>query len=234
MSHVLVISDTHINPSDEVCPYLWASLARYCIINKPDCIVHLGDVADLDSQAWLVKNRGKYTLEQEINTVRSCLDAFHNVLDSYNTSRKSMKKKMYRPQLFLTLGNHDVRNSTTDIDELFTEYGWTVYSYLEPLFIDSFSFCHSLRNGLSDNMCTTAKELLENWHGNIVVGHGHHRDFHESYSLATHSQIMALKSPCFMLEPSEWAVQTGNKWSLGFTEIDTDANQFVWRDMRCL
>lgn len=234
MTKVLVISDTHINPSNVDCPYLWSALARYCIIHKPDCIIHLGDVADLDSQAWLVKNRGKYSIVEEIDAVEECVIAFHNVLDSYNRIRKNMKKKMYRPRLFLCLGNHDVRNNITDIDDLFTNFGWYVSPYLEPIQIDSYSFCHSLRNGLSDNMCTTAKELLENWHGNIVVGHGHHRDYHESYSLATNSQIIALKSPCFMLEPSDWAVQTRNKWSLGFTEIDTELGTFIWRDMSCL
>ena len=234
MTKVLVISDTHINPASKDCPYLWAALARYCIIHKPDCIVHLGDVADLDSQAWLVKNRGMSTLEHEMEAVEDCLQSFHGVLDSYNSMRRAAKKKMYKPSLFLTLGNHDVRNNITDVDELFTDFGWYVSPYLEPVQIDGYSFCHCLRNGLSDNMCTTAKELLENWHGNIVVGHGHHRDFHESYSLATNSQIMALKSPCFMLEPSEWAVQTRNKWSLGFTEIDTETDSFIWRGMECL
>ena len=233
MSKILVISDTHINPATN-CPYLWSALARYCVIHKPEFVVHLGDVADFESQAWLIKNRGKFTLEQEMDAVEDCLRAFHDVLDSYNNMRKSMKKKMYKPKLILTLGNHDVRNNITDVEDLFTDFGWLVSEYLEPVQIDGFSFCHALRNGLSENVCVTAKELVENWHGNIVVGHGHHKDFYESYSLATNSQIFALKSPCFMLEPSAWAVQTRNKWSLGFTEIDTDTNSFVWRGMECL
>ena len=233
MSKILVISDTHINPAKN-CPYLWSALARYCINHQPDYVIHLGDVADLDSQAWLVKNRGKYSLDQEIDAVKTCLKTFHKVLDSFNNMRRECHKKLYKPNLILTLGNHDVRNAITDVADLFTELGWQVYDYLEPAQIDGYSFCHSLRNGLSDNMCTTSKELLENWHGNIVVGHGHHRDYYESYSLATNEQIIALKSPCFMLEPSEWATQTRNKWSLGFTEIDTESKSFIWRNMECL
>lgn len=233
MTKVLVISDTHINPA-KPCPYLWAALARYCIIHKPDVIVHLGDVADLDSQAWLVKNRGKFSLVEEMKTIETHLQAFHRVLDNFNKIRREMKKKMYRPRLVLTLGNHDVRNSITNVADLFEMYGWQVSDYLVPVQIDGYSFCHALRNGLSENVCVTAKELMENWHGNIVVGHGHHRDFYESYSLATNSQIYALKSPCFMIEPSDWAVQTRNKWSLGFTEIDTESKAFIWRGIECL
>lgn len=234
MTKVLVISDTHITPAKPDDVWIWSALGLYCIEHKPDCIIHLGDVADIDSQAWLVKNRGKFTLEQEMETVEDCLKSFHDVLRGYNNKCKNMKKKMYRPTLILTLGNHDVRNGITNVEELFDAYGWSVFPYLEPVQIDNFCFCHALRSGLSDNMCVTAKELLENWHTNIVVGHGHHRDFYESYSLATNSQIYALKSPCFMLEPSDWAVQTRNKWSLGFTEIDTETGAFIWRDMRCL
>ena len=235
MSKVLVISDTHINPTTPKNGiWAWAGLAFYCIKHKPDYIIHLGDVADLDSQAWLVKNRGKFTLEQEIGAIEDCLINFHGVLDDYNAKRRKLKMKMYRPSLVLTLGNHDVRNNITNVEDLFETYGWDVYPYLEPVQIDGFSFCHALRNGLSENVCVTAKELLENWHGNIVVGHGHHRDYYESYSLATNSQIYALKSPCFMYTPSEWAVQTRNKWSLGFTEIDTETGAFIWRGMECL
>lgn len=233
MSKILVISDTHISPT-KPSHYLWSALGRYCIINQPDYIIHLGDVADFDSQAWLVKNRGKFTLEQEIDCVEEHLLAFHNVLDSFNNMQREWHKKLYRPKLFLTLGNHDVRNAMTNVADLFTDFGWQVSDYLEPVQIDGWSFCHALRNGLSENVCVTAKELLENWHGNIAVGHGHHRDYHESYSLAINEQIKALKSPCFMMEPSDWAVQTRNKWSLGFTEIDTDTNSFVWRGLSCL
>ena len=96
MSKVLVISDTHINPATpENGIWAWAGLAFYCIKHKPDYIVHLGDVADLDSQAWLVKNRGKFTLEQEIGAIEDCLINFHGVLDEYNAKRRKIKMKMY-------------------------------------------------------------------------------------------------------------------------------------------
>lgn len=233
MPKLLVIADTHIRPSYDSI-YQWSCLARYCLKTKPDYIIHLGDVADLDSQARLISNRGLYSLEEELKVVEHTLEAFHNVFKDYNNKQRQNKKKMYRPHLVLTLGNHDVRNGITHIQELFESFGWSVYPYLEPVLIEGITFVHCMHRGLSDSICTTAQELLENWHGNIVVGHGHHKDFFESFSMATRETITALRSPCFMSEVSNWAVQTNNKWSKGFTEIEVNPFNFVWRNMECL
>lgn len=233
MSKVLVIADTHINPElpdDE----LWHKLGQYCVRTKPDYVIHLGDVADFNSQAWLKAQRGMFTLQQELLAVEECLIAFEHPIKTFNIAQRESKHKQYKPKLILTLGNHDVRNDITDVAELFEDYGWTVYNYLEPCNIDGVTFVHAAHKGLSDSFCTTAQELIENWHSNIVVGHGHHKDFFESFSLATDEIITALRSPCFMTEPSEWAVQTKRKWSTGFTEINTKPFSFVWKDISCL
>ena len=68
----------------------------------------------------------------------------------------------------------------------------------------------------------------------MVVGHGHHKDYFESYSYALQRPVFGMRCPAFMKEASDWAVQTRNKWSLGFTEIDTDDRSFVWRNISCL
>lgn len=230
---VLVISDTHIVPSNPL-PNLWKLLGEYCVKTKPDVIVHLGDVADLSSLSWLKAARGPYTIEQEIDCVREHLEAFSQALLDYNKTRRQMKKAIYKPRKILCLGNHDVRQDNTFIDELFTDFGWEVYPYQDIVQIDGVNFSHCMRKGLSDVMCTTAQELLENWHGNIVVGHGHHKDYAESYSLATCEQIVALKSPVFNLNEPDWAKQTFFKWSRGFTEIETSPFNFVWKDIQCL
>lgn len=238
MSTILVISDSHINPdnaSDSVD--LWYRLGKYCVKTKPEIIIHLGDVADLSSQAWRVASRGKYSLEEEVKTVDLVLSSFEEAIEEYNRKRRKKKKKQYRPSKYLTLGNHDVRNEVTVIDDLFTSYGWNVVEYLRPLHIMGINFCHCMRKGLTDLMCTTAEELLENWGADIVVGHGHHKDFATSYSLAIHRPITALKCPAFTVGDYDWAVQTQYKWNRGFTEIEPGffgALNFVWKDLSCL
>jgi predicted phosphodiesterase len=238
MATILVISDSHINPdnvSDSV--ELWYRLGKYCAKTKPEVIVHLGDVADLSSQAWRVAARGKYSLEEETNAVHLVLDAFEEAIKEYNRKQRRKKKKIYKPVKILTLGNHDIRNGVTVIDDMFTDAGWDVIDYLQPINIRGINFCHCMRKGLTDMMCTTSEELLQDWGADIVVGHGHHKDFATSYSLAIHRPITALKCPAFTLGDYDWAAQTQYKWNRGFTEIEPgvfDALKFVWKDLACL
>lgn len=238
MVDLLIIADSHINPENafEACD-LWRRLGKYCTKVKPSIIVHLGDVADLSSQAWRVSARGKYTLEEEAGFVKNVLDSFENAIEEYNKEQRRKKKKQYKPVKFLTLGNHDIRNGVTNIEDIFSDAGWNVIDYMQPLRISGVTLCHCMSKGLSDQMCTTAQELLENWGGDIIVGHGHHKDFYESYSVATGRKITALKSPCFTSGYYDWAAQTQYKWSRGFTEVTINPLEtfsFVWKDLLCL
>ena len=234
MTKALVISDSHLRPGYE-CYELWAALGHYCVEHKPEFIIHLGDAVDLQSQQWLKKDRGTSTLAEEIECLRLHLSAFHGIINDYNAQQRKTKHKQYRPELIFCAGNHDVRNDITDVMDVFDAFGWLTYDYLEPADIGKWTFCHAMRKGLSDQMCTTAQELVENWHSNIVVGHGHHKDFFESYSMATAEPIIGMRCPVFTpYHTGDWCMQTRNKWSRGFTEIDLDTREFVWRDLRCL
>lgn len=230
---ILVIADSHISPS---APDLedWENLGHYVVKTKPDCIVHLGDVADMDSLAWRKDARGVYTTEQELENVKQHLQAFENVIKIYQDKCRRQKEKIYRPKKFLCLGNHDIRNGYGGIDELFSNAGWSVTDYLEPLHLGDLTFCHTMMKGLSETPCITAEELLANWHGNIVVGHSHKLDYAESYAICSGERIRALKCPVFNHVTPGWGVQNQLKWATGFTEITTKPFQFVWRDMSCL
>lgn len=238
MASILVVSDSHINPDNLTESVdLWYRLGKYCVKTKPEIVVHLGDVADLSSQAWKVSARGKYSLEEEVKAVHTVLDAFEEAINEYNRKQHKKKKKQYKPSKYLTLGNHDIRGGVTVIEELFETYDWNVVEYLEPLHLKGITFCHCMCKGTSDIMCTTAQELLENWGADIVVGHGHHKDFSTSYSMAIHRPITALKCPAFTFGDYAWAVQTQYKWNRGFTEIEPGIFgnlNFVWKDLECL
>lgn len=230
---ILVIGDSHISP---VVPNVedWQRLGEYVVKTKPDAIVHLGDVADLSSLAWLKAARGTLTTEQEMLEVGRHVRTFENVIKEEQTRNRRDHKAVYNPQKFLCLGNHDVRQGFTGIQELFESLEWSVADYLQPVVLDGVTFCHCMMRGLTDTPCTTAAEILENWHGNIVVGHGHCQDYSESYCMATQDRIRALKCPVFNSDDTRWAVQTRNKWARGFTEISTRPFTFIWRDMSCL
>lgn len=236
---VLAIADSHLSPIHQDLN-TWYNLAKYVIRTKPDTIIHLGDVADFDSLCWLKKQRGSFTTEQEIECVERHLDAFEDVLQEYRNKCRQQKVAMYRPQKILCLGNHDVREGFTGVDEIFTERNWDVFDYGVAVNIGGVYFSHCMAKGLSQNACSTAEEILENWHGNIVVGHGHKCDYAETYSLDNNKILKAIKCPVFSNRKGLglWAGQSRVKWSTGITEIEIDPAEgietFVWRPMSCL
>ena len=126
---ILVISDTHIEPSKSF-EEGWSKLGDYVVKNKPKYIVHLGDVACLNSLAHYINLRGDFTIDEEIVCVTKHLRAFEDKILREQEKNRYDKKKIYRPIKVLCLGNHDIRKDCTDIARIFKEYGWVVVPYL--------------------------------------------------------------------------------------------------------
>ena len=225
----LIISDTHISPFK---PQLkeWSNLARYIVKHKPDFIIHLGDVAELDSQARYVKDKGVFTLEEELNAVKEHLNILSTELKNLQDKQKAQKIKVYRPRLILCLGNHDVRKDTDYIKSIFELYGWEVYD--EHFVNEDIAFAHYLTKGLSEFACVTPQELLENNHCSCVVGHSHIKGYAESYNPVTGKKIFAIKCPIFTnYKHPEYSQKHQDKYSRGFTILDTDKGEFQWKTM---
>lgn len=233
MIDYLVIGDSHIAPDR---PFVtgWAMLGKYCVKHKPRYIIHVGDVACLDSLAHFVNLRGNFTTDEELQCVRKHLRAFEDVIASDNERCRASKHKMYRPIKVLCLGNHDIRKDCEDIKQIFKEWGWIVVDYLEPITIEDFTFCHCLPRRNSDLMCTTAEELLQTWHANVVVGHSHVQDYAESWNIGSQQSIRAIKCPCFTKFPPRYKDFGCITWPLGWLEIVKEPFEFTWRNIECL
>lgn len=230
---ILVISDTHISPARSF-EEGWSKLGEYVVKNKPKYIVHLGDVACLDSLAHYISLRGDFTTDEELACVIKHLRAFEDKILREQEKNRYDKKKIYRPIKVLCLGNHDIRKDCTEIERIFKECGWVVVPYLEPINIEGFSFCHCMPKRNSDTMCVTAEELLQTWHANIVVGHSHVQDYAESFNIGTGKSIRAIKCPCFTDNPPQYTGFGYITWPLGWLEITLKPFEFTWRNIECL
>lgn len=230
---ILVISDTHIDPAR---PFYkgWQQLGKYVVKNKPKYIVHCGDVACLDSLAHYTSLRGDFTTEEELACVEKHLRAFEKAIIDDQEHSRAMKRKIYRPIKILTLGNHDIRKDCTEIKRIFEEHGWVVYDYLEPAPVEYITFCHCMPKKNSDMMCTTAEELLQTWHTDVVVGHSHVQDYAEAYNVGTGKLMRAVKCPCFTQFPPKYTGFGYVTWPLGWLEITLNPFEFTWRNIECL
>ena len=230
---ILVISDSHIDPRRS-CVNLWRDLAKYVQEKQPKYIVHLGDVACLDSQAHYIADRGDYKLEEEVECVALHLKAFEKYLSDARNKARADHKKIYKPIKILCLGNHDIRKDVTVIEELFTEFGWIVAGYQDPVKIGDILFAHCLPRMNTDITCVSPDELLSNWHSSVVVGHSHVQGYAEGFNLIDDKIIRAIKCPCFTSKPPTYGKLGACVWPLGFLEITLDPFEFTWRNIACL
>jgi hypothetical protein len=119
----------------------------------------------------------------DIETTKKAMDMLLNPLREYNARAKRNKDKQYRPRMVLTLGNHENRinravegdpklDGTISISDLgYTESGWEVFNFLEPVVIDGVVYCHYLVSGVMGRPIGTASAMVSKVHQSAVVGH---------------------------------------------------------------
>jgi hypothetical protein len=151
----LVIPDTQAKPGVPTSHLEW--IGAYIIERKPDVIVHLGDHADMPSLSSY--DIGKRSFEgrrynDDIEAANEAFDILCAPLERFNDHQRKVKDKLYKPELHLTLGNHEdrINRATNDDPKLhglistddlnYEAHGWKVHRYLEPVFIDGVGYCH--------------------------------------------------------------------------------------------
>lgn len=182
---IVVIPDTQIRPGDDYG--FLTNIGKYIVDMQPDIVVHLGDFADMPSLSSHDKS-GTKSMEgkrynQDVECVHEAMAALMKpIIDKQNQQRKN-KEKVWKPELILTLGNHENRierainndpklDGLISVDDLGYElYGWNVVPFLQPIIVEGIAFCHYLVSGVMGRPVTTAQALLTKMHMSCVVGH---------------------------------------------------------------
>jgi len=101
----------------------------------------------------------------------------HNVKCTYN------KKKGYRPQFVMTMGNHENRidravnndpklEGVLSIDDLpYHYFGWEVHPFLDVVVLDGVAYSHYFVTGVAGRPATTASAQLSKKHMSCIAGH---------------------------------------------------------------
>lgn len=101
----------------------------------------------------------------------------------FQERQKRNRKKVWAPQMHLTLGNHEFRcvrateddpmlDGTIGLEDLkYEEFGWTVHPFLRPVKIDGVLYVHYVTTGVMGRPATTASAILSKKHQTVVVGH---------------------------------------------------------------
>jgi len=190
----LVIPDIQVKP-EHSCEYL-RTIGEYAVEKKPDVIVNIGDFADMPSLSSY--DYGKKSFEgrryrDDIQAAVEAMELLMKPINDYNKNAAKNKKRLYRPQLVLTLGNHEHRieravendaklDGTIGIGDLqYERFGWEVYPYQEVVFIDGIAYSHVFTTGVMGRPVTSARALVTKKHMSCVQGHNQKMEIYSEY-----------------------------------------------------
>ena len=183
MKH-LIIPDTQVKDDVPLDHLTWAG--KYAAYKKPDHIIMIGDFADMPSLGMY--DVGKKAFEGR--RYRADIDAAHRGMDllmapirEEQARQRTNKEKIWKPKLTLTLGNHEDRinraveadpklEGVLSINDLrYSDWGWNVIPYLEPINIDGIMYCHYFTSGIMGKPVTSAQAMINKKFMSCVMGH---------------------------------------------------------------
>lgn len=154
MTDILFIADTQHDPCQSM--EHMTALGRFAWDRKPDHIVHGGDVRDFASlsryDSAVRKAVEARDIMADVQAGNEGFEAFEEPIRENN--RKQNNRNRYRPERWITEGNHDKRlwdflAENPEFRGLFPEslfaenrLGWKTIPFLEPLTIEGVSFAH--------------------------------------------------------------------------------------------
>lgn len=180
---LLVIPDTQVKPGHDTT-YL-RNIGRFIVDKQPDCIVHLGDHADMPSLSSY--DVGKKAFEgrryvEDIAAAKAGMAALHEPINDYNTRQRKNGKRQYSPDKHLLLGNHEDRinravnndpklDGVLSVTDLGYDSDWIVHPFLEVVVIGGVAFSHYFVTGVAGRPAGTAAAQLRKTNMSSVAGH---------------------------------------------------------------
>jgi len=180
----LVIPDCQAKPNHDFT-YL-TNIGKYLVEKKPDKVICLGDFADMPSLSSY--DVGKKSFEgkryvKDIDASHEAMKALLAPLWDFNEKARRNKEKQYKPELHLTLGNHEQRinravndspqlDGVLSIDDLgYEDYGWKTYPFLDVVVIDGIAYSHYFVTGVAGRPASTAAAQLRKTNMSSIAGH---------------------------------------------------------------
>ena len=195
MKNILVIPDLQVRKDVPLEHLEW--IGKYILNTKPDVIIQIGDFCDLSGLSLYSKGKLEGENVRLIDDIQWCRKAQRTLLKpirDYNRHQKRIKHKTYRPEMYVTLGNHENRlmrfiNDNPAFygffdDDIFDfeKNGWKVIPFLEVLTINGVHFSHYFQTTSMGNPASTARNLLTRKMSSCVQGHKQGLDWAHTYT----------------------------------------------------
>ena len=166
----LFIPDTQVKSG--VCLNHLNALGNYIVAHKPDVIIQAGDFADMHSLSTydVGKKAGEGArYEEDIRAAKKAMEVLMSPIKKLQKKQRKNKEKIYKPDLILTLGNHENRInrhvnsypvlegrlSTKDLD--YEEWGWEVHDFLDIVERDGIAYSHYFPRNANGQIVQTVR-----------------------------------------------------------------------------
>lgn len=186
MKKILVIPDKQIRPDnlDQNYPLLQA-IGNLIVREKPDIIVDIGDHFDmysLNTYDMSKTNRKTFDGEAVHNDIiagKMAMDVMLAPLYERQESQRQAKHKVYKPEMYFTVGNHEERilrfpelKKLVDFESLLDNTPFQMIPYLQPIELEGILFCHYFYNPMSGRpFGGSAEYRLNKLKQSFVQGH---------------------------------------------------------------
>ena len=238
MKSWLLIGDPHAHPEYDNDRFEW--LGKCIVDSQPDRILCIGDFADMPSLSSYDKGKKSFEGRRYRRDIESVIDAQEKMfapLHKYNEARRRNKERLYRPEFYMTIGNHEhrINRVTEDSSELedvisvkdlmYEEYGWHCTPFMEVLNLDGWSFSHYFATGVSGRPISgenIGRTLVNKNLTSSIQGHSHVLDY-SMRTTATGERMHGMSIGCYthpdMIEG--WNRNTQHMWWTGVVYMNT-------------
>lgn len=220
-----VLPDMQIRHGDDT-KFLTA-IGNYIVKKQPEVIVNLGDFADMPSLSSY--DVGKKSFEgrryaHDVKAAREAMDVLLEPIKTFNSKAKRNKEKLYKPEMYLTLGNHEHRinravendsklDGVLSVEDLkYKEAGWKVSDFLEVVIIDGIAYSHYFTSGLLGRPVSTAQACLTKKHMSCIQGHQQGLQIATGYRADGNALTCVIAGSCYEHNEDYLGPQGNNHW----------------------
>lgn len=231
---ILVIPDTHAEPGVSNDRFTWAG--NLILDKQPDVVIHLGDFGSFQSLSHHEFGKKSSEGKRYQYDVAACIDAQERLFSPLNDYNRGRKRK-YKPEFHITLGNHEgwvAREVETNAKLEFTldvvkdtrmeEFGWNITPFRDVLTIDDIHFSHFFPNGNYDKPIGgegMARTLVTKMKGSAIQGHSHLLQAHSDVTIKG-NRIWGISAGCYFEHEMHYASRTTqSKWWRGLVILNT-------------
>lgn len=220
---ILVVPDAQVKYGVDTNHLRW--LGNYIVTKRPEIIVNIGDFADMESLSSYDVGKKNFEGRQYTRDIDSAHEGMIKLLTPlWDLQRRqaASRKAIYRPELHLTLGNHEERinravnndrklEGLLSIEDLnYENMGWQVHPFLEVVTLQGIAFSHYFTTGAMGRPSSSASAQLNRQHTSCIAGH------QQGLQIATGKRadgvlLTSIIAGSFYLHDEDYMGQQGNK-----------------------